>query len=267
MSVRADVTRASLDRLLHIADDAGAAALAYYGAPCAVARKEDDSPVTQADHAAHQVIVDQLADWDCTIPIISEESPLPPYEQRANWPRFWLVDPLDGTKEFLAQNGEFTVNIALIENGEPVLAAIVAPALATAYSGGRGLGSWRSDARGHTIRLPAGEQRGGDALRIVESRSHPTPRLEAFIESLGPVQRIPLGSSLKFCAIAEGTADVYARFGPTMEWDVAAGDCIVRNARPDHGIVCRKYNQPALRVPEFIIGVPRACPRAATVGV
>jgi len=266
MTCAAGTTREALDRLLRIAYDAADAALTFYGHEGAVTLKQDQSPVTEADRAAHAVIARELERWDPSVPIISEEADVPPYEERQQWRRFWLVDPLDGTKEFIARNGEFTVNIALIENAQPVLGVIVAPALAVAYSGGNGLGAWRHEGDGSAVPLPLDEESPG-YVRIVESRSHPSPRLESFIASLGVVERITLGSSLKFCRVAEGSADAYARFGRTMEWDVAAGDCIVRNARPGHGVVCPRYNQPTLSVPGFVVGAPAVCARAMAIGV
>jgi 3'(2'), 5'-bisphosphate nucleotidase len=166
------------------------------------------------------------------------------------------VDPLDGTKEFLARNGEFTVNIALIEDGEPVLGVINAPATGTIYAAERGSGAWRH-AAGVTERIcGAGPRPLGAAVRVVESRSHPSRELEEYIATLGPVERIQLGSSLKFCRLAEGAADLYPRFGPTMEWDVAAGDCIYRNATPDGAPRPSplRYNQPSLRTAQFVVG-------------
>jgi 3'(2'), 5'-bisphosphate nucleotidase len=251
----------ALDRVLEIARDAGASAMAHYRQGGCVDLKDDGSPVTAADRAAHAVIEARLGAWDADVPIVSEERDVPEYAERAAWRRFWLVDPLDGTKEFIAGNGEFTVNLALIEDGDPTLGVIVAPALDVAYFAGRSLGSWRVAGNAAPMRL-APLVAPQAPLRVVESRSHPSARLEAFMASLGAVERIRLGSSLKFCRVAEGTADVYARLGPVREWDVAAGDCIYRNARPGEGQVCAAYNQPTLTVPEFIIGVRSACRRA-----
>jgi len=248
------VSRAALDRVVHIAEQAAAAAMRFYGSESGIEMKSDASPVTLADRAAHETIVRALEDWDERVPVVSEEAVVPPYDERAAWRRLWLVDPLDGTKEFIAGNGEFTVNIALIEDGEPVLGAIVAPARSTAYFAGRSLGAWRRDADGRTTLLMPGAPIDG-RIRIVESRSHPSPQLEAFVSSLGSVERIRLGSSLKFCKVAEGSADLYPRFGRTMEWDIAAGDCIYRAARPGLGVACAKYNQATMSIPEFVIGM------------
>jgi 3'(2'), 5'-bisphosphate nucleotidase len=247
--------RNALDRLIDIACAAGRAAMRHYGDGGAVQYKAAGSPVTAADRAAHECIVAELRSWDPGIPVISEEGIVPSSHERALWRRFWLVDPLDGTKEFIAANGEFTVNIALIEDGQPILGVVAAPALEAVYFAGRQMGAWRRESSGRSEPIVGGTGRDG-VIRIVESRSHPSPELEAFIADLGVVERIRLGSSLKFCRVAEGRADLYPRFGPTMEWDVAAGDCIYRNSGPDGRERSSPlvYNQPSLTTPSFIIG-------------
>jgi 3'(2'), 5'-bisphosphate nucleotidase len=229
--------------------------------------KKDRTPVTAADRASHDLIVRALADWDPTVPVISEEGELPDAGIRAAWTRFWLVDPLDGTKEFLQQNGEFTVNIALIEHGVPVLGAVYAPALELLYYAGRRLGSWKRRGEGAAERLVSRPPAPGQALRVAESRSHPSAELERFLSTRAVRDRIRIGSSLKFCLVAEGRADCYPRFGPTMEWDVAAGDCIFRWSG-DRGerrspLV---YNQPALRNDGFVIGLEDGGPDAGDPG-
>jgi len=246
----------ALVRLSEIAVEAGHAAMAFYRPDVAVELKEDRSPVTAADHAAHAVIVPALADLDRSIPIVSEEGEIPGPEVRAGWPRFWLVDPLDGTKEFISRNGEFTVNIALIDQGAPVLGVIYAPALDLLYYAGAGLGAWKRERGGAPVRITSRPPLPGHALRVAESRSHPSKQLEAWLETVPVAGRVAAGSSLKFCWVAEGKADVYPRFGPTMEWDVAAGDCIFRNSgerEPRRSPLV--YNQPELRNPGFIIGL------------
>jgi 3'(2'), 5'-bisphosphate nucleotidase len=250
--------RVALERVVELALEAGAAVMQFYGRPCDVENKGAAGPVTAADRAAHGRIIRELTRWDPDTPIVSEEAPVPGYELRREWQRFWLVDPLDGTKEFLANNGEFTVNIALVESGEPVLGVVVAPALDIAYFAARDGGAWKRESDGASIRLCPD---GGDGVvtRLVESRSHPSPELEAFIATLGPVERTRLGSSLKFCRVAEGSSDIYPRFGPTMEWDLAAGDCVYRNSgtsgrqRPSP----LAYNQPSLSTSAFVIGHAR----------
>ena len=249
----------ALVRVAAIAVAAGRAAMTYYGGDAAVVAKADHSPLTAADLAAHRTIVAALEAWDPSIPVISEEGEIPGPEVRAGWTRFWLVDPLDGTKEFIHRNGEFTVNIALVERGVPVLGVVYAPALALLYYAGDGLGSWRREGGGDPVRIVSRPPLPGHALRVAESRSHPSPALEAWLASRPVAERVPAGSSLKFCWVAEGKADVYPRFGPTMEWDVAAGDCIVRNSgerRPRRSPLV--YNQPELRNPGFVIGLDDA---------
>ena len=245
----------SLARLEAIARDAGAAILRHYGAEQAVELKDDRSPLTAADRAAHEVIVRALMAWDGTIPIISEEGELPSFEHRREWRRFWLVDPLDGTKEFLQRNGEFTVNIALIEDGDPVAAAVYAPALDVMYSAARGLGSWKTAEGGARIRIFSTPRSAGTPAVVVESRSHPSAELEAYLRTFPVARRIRAGSSLKFCLLAESSADLYPRLGTTMEWDTAAGDCIYRNSGRDGARRSElRYNTPTLRNPHFVLG-------------
>lgn len=248
-------TLAALDRLAAIARRAGAEVMRQYGDGAVVARKADASPLTEADLASQRVIADALDAWDPAIPVISEEAVIPDASERAGWPRWWLVDPLDGTKEFLARNGEFTVNIALIEDGRPVLGVVHAPALDVLYGAARGLGAWRVRGANQATRIVSSRWRPGVPARIVESRSHPSPELEAYLEGLTVVERIRVGSSLKFCRVAEGAADLYPRLGPMMEWDVAAGDCIYRySAAEGERPSPLRYNTATLRVPGFILG-------------
>ena len=249
----------ALVRLAAIAVEAGEATLEHYHAGVEVRTKSDQSPVTAADHAAHAIIAAALESWDPTIPIISEEGEIPAQEVRRAWSRFWLVDPLDGTKEFIHRNGEFTVNIALIDHGAPVLGVIYAPALELLYYAGEGLGAWKREAGGSARRISSRPPLPGHGLRVAESRSHPSKELEEFLKTIPVAERVPAGSSLKFCWIAEGKADVYPRLGPTMEWDVAAGDCIFRNSgavRPRVSTLV--YNQPELKNPGFVLGLADA---------
>lgn len=249
------VNAASLERMAGIARDAGAAAMAHYGAPGTVELKADRSPVTAADRAAHRVIVAALAAWRPDVPVVSEEGEIAPFEVRRHWSRFWLVDPLDGTKEFLHHNGEFTVNIALIEDGDPVLGVVFAPAIDVLYAAGRGLGSWKRQGTTEAVRLFGPARPAEDGIVVVESRSHPSPDLEAFLHTVRVARRVQAGSSLKFGLVAEGRAHCYPRFGPTMEWDVAAGDCVYRNAS-SHGERPSplRYNTADLRNTGFVIG-------------
>jgi 3'(2'), 5'-bisphosphate nucleotidase len=250
-----NVTPDALQRLCVIAREAGRAILAQAptGVPCR--EKADRSPVTAADLAAERAIVDGLRAWDPAIPIVTEESSAPPAQDRASWERWWLVDPLDGTKEFLANNGEFTVNIALMVDGEPVLGVVFAPALDLLYCAGRSVGSWRLAGASAPVRLRSSGWQPDLPARVVESRSHPSAALEAYLRSIRVSERIRLGSSLKFCRVAEGSADLYPRFGRTMEWDVAAGDCVFRHsAASGERQSPIRYNTDDLAVPGFILG-------------
>jgi 3'(2'),5'-bisphosphate nucleotidase len=254
---RVSVSPDALVRLGGIARAAGEAAMAYYTTDQLPADlKADRTPVTAADRAAHRVIADALAEWDPSVPLVSEEGEIPGPEVRAGWTRFWLVDPLDGTKEFLQRNGEFTVNIALIDAGVPVLGTVYAPALDLLYYAGQGLGAWKREPGRAPARIVSRPPLPGHALRVAESRSHPSSELEAYLATIRVAERVRAGSSLKFCWVAEGKADVYPRFGPTMEWDVAAGDCIFRNSgesRPRRSPLV--YNQAELRNQGFVIGL------------
>ncbi|HEX5069747.1 MAG TPA: 3'(2'),5'-bisphosphate nucleotidase CysQ [Vicinamibacterales bacterium] len=251
------VTRADVDQIERIAREAGAAILARAGA--AVELKADASPVTTADRAAHASIAAALTAWTPDVPVVSEEGCVPDFETRRHWPRFWLVDPLDGTKEFVSGNGEYTVNIALIEGHEPIAGVVFAPALDEMYLAGRGLGSWKQVRGGSRERLTSSPPDPGAPLVVAESRSHPSAELEAFLSTVTVKRRVQAGSSLKFCWVADGRADIYPRFGPTMEWDTAAGDCVYRCS----GVGRERwsplqYNTPALRHERFVIGLPGA---------
>jgi len=215
--------------LIAIARAAAGDILAVYAGPFEVRQKSDASPVTAADLAAHTRIVEALERLTPDIPVLSEESANSISAQtRRRWTRYWLVDPLDGTREFVKRNGEFTVNIALIENGLAVYGLIQAPVLDTLWHGGPAFGAWRRDADGgeHPLstRRPA-----ATPLRVASSRSWPSPWVERLLQQ-GDAIAVPLGSSLKFCHLAEGALDIYPRFGPTSEWDTAAGQAILQAA-------------------------------------
>lgn len=221
----------ALEELAAIAAAAGATLLEYRSGPLEAQTKADGSPVTAADHAANAVILRQLAERFAGMPVVSEEGP--PVDARAHAPRsMFLVDPLDGTKEFLAGRDEFTVNIALVEDGEPVAGIVHAPARRALYGGGRGQGAWRTTLEGGSLRArtPIKAVPAAGALRVITSRSHLDAETSAFIErySVSVLQRA--GSSLKFCLVAAGEADLYPRLDRTMEWDTAAGDAILRAA-------------------------------------
>lgn len=222
-----------------------------------VRAKEDGSPVTGVDLAADEILRGGLTALDPAIPYLSEEHEIPPFEVRRRWSRYWLVDPLDGTKEFVGRTGEFTVNVALIEHGVPVLGVVAAPAAGLLYYARAGEGAWKREGGGPPRRLRSTLASPSGPLRVVESRSHPSAALEAFLEPLNVVERVRSGSSLKFCVVAEGRADVYPRLGPTMEWDVAAGDCVHRHSgHPEPHPGTLRYNKPSLRNGSFVVGFP-----------
>jgi 3'(2'), 5'-bisphosphate nucleotidase len=269
------------------AKKAGDAILAVYRGELDVSYKEDNTPLTIADQRAHNIILDHLRTESLRhIPLLSEEGTHIPYEERKSWENFWLIDPLDGTKEFVNRRNEFSVNIALIEKNRPVLGVVFAPASDSLYFAAAGFGSYRlenlaivEEIENHTgksgqddalladlvdsaKKLPAHQltHSSRDKLTLVGSRSHATEALTAFVDRLkqqfGEVELIPAGSSLKFCRVAEGSAGVYPRFGPTMEWDTGAGHCIVEQSG---GAVWRMhektpldYNKEDLHNPGFI---------------
>lgn len=220
-----------LQAVAALAQRAARAIMQVYAAEFAVEAKADASPITAADRASHELIVAGLQRLTPTVPILSEESPeeVHDYARRRDWSRLWLIDPLDGTREFVHRNGEFTVNIALIEMHTAALGAVAVPARETVYFGARALGGWRQlDDNPPTplepllpARIPA---------RVLCSRSHADPELSAALERLGPHTLERVGSALKFCRVAEGTADFYPRFGRTSEWDTAAGQAVLESA-------------------------------------
>jgi len=240
-----------------LALEAGRATMTYYnGAAVGVREKDDRSPVTLADEVAHGLLVDGLRRLDPSTPVISEEAEAASFETRRGWSRFWLVDPLDGTKEFIKHRAEFTVNVALIEHGEPVLGVVLAPALDLLYWAVKGEGAWREEKARPAERIYSTAPRPGAPLTVVESLSHPSPELEEYLHTVPVARRVKAGSSLKFCWVAEGRADIYPRLGPTMEWDVAAGDCIYRQSgRDGERPSPLTYNKPDLRNTSFVIGL------------
>jgi 3'(2'), 5'-bisphosphate nucleotidase len=244
--------------VVELARAAGNATMKYYDAAevPGLREKDDRSPVTLADEVAHDILVDGLRLLDPGTPVISEEAEAAAFELRRGWRRFWLVDPLDGTKEFIKRRAEFTVNVALIEDGEPVLGVVLAPALDLIYWAAKGSGAWRQERAESPQRIYSRHVPAGTALTVVESLSHPSVELEEYLKTIPVARRVKAGSSLKFCWVAEGRADVYPRLGPTMEWDVAAGDCIYRQSgREGERPSPLTYNKPDLRNTSFIIGL------------
>jgi len=226
--------------------DAGVAGVTY---------KADDSPLTAADLASHEVIAAGLRDLAPELPILSEEGAERPYASRRGWRRFWLVDPLDGTKEFIKRNGEFTVNVALVADGEPILGVVHAPVLGRTYLGAIGEGAWRQDGDGPRRSIRAAGT-GEETLAVVASRSHAGGELAAYLEKLPPHRLVSMGSSLKICLVAEGAADLYPRIGPTMEWDTAAAHAVVAAAGGrlvDLDGEPLRYNKENLLNPYFLV--------------
>ncbi|PLX82063.1 MAG: 3'(2'),5'-bisphosphate nucleotidase [Desulfuromonas sp.] len=247
--------------LCKLARQAGTAIMGIYNTvgDIAVDWKEDSSPLTEADRASHHCIAAGLSEHFPDIPVLSEEGGEISWEERSRWEMFFLVDPLDGTKEFINKNGEFTVNIALIIGSTPVFGVVFVPAQEQLYAGGPEYGSWLETAA-QTVRkleVPVGSEK--ECWNVVASRSHPSPDLARFLERLPSYNQLPFGSSLKFCRVADGSADYYPRFGPTMEWDTAAGHAVLIGAGGqvvDPGSVPLRYNKESLLNPIFLATGP-----------
>jgi 3'(2'), 5'-bisphosphate nucleotidase len=223
-------THELLGRVAEIAREAGREILAVYAAGSVVATaKADQSPLTAADLRAHRLIVERLGALAPALPVLSEEAAHTPFAERSRWPRYWLVDPLDGTKEFLSRNGQFTVNIALIEAHAPALGVVHVPVADTSYLGFPGEGAWRQRAATPAEAIRVAVQTASP-MRVVGSRSHRGDSLDTFLARAGAHELLAIGSSLKFCRVAEGSADVYPRLGPTREWDTAAAHAVVTAA-------------------------------------
>lgn len=254
-----------INKIIAIAKEAGKEIMVIYAKDFSVELKGDNSPLTQADKKANAIIVNALKELHPEIPIISEETKLLSYDERKGWNTYWLVDPLDGTKEFIKKNGEFTVNIALMSDGQPVLGVVYAPAQNKTWYGVKGEGSFILNEDGSKVSLKKGSNwRTLQKLKVVASRSHLDENTLKFVEDLKnegkEVDFVSSGSSLKFCLVAEGKADVYPRFAPTMEWDTAAGQAVVEITG---GIVLNwntkerlQYNKENLLNPFFIVEFP-----------
>ena len=244
----------AISELEPIARAAGDTIMAIYSQPFTVEYKGDESPLTAADKGAHEVIVQALAGLTPDIPVLSEESGPEVMGLRHGWSRYWLVDPLDGTKEFVSRNGEFTVNIALIEDGKPLWGLVYAPVLDRLWYGGKGMGAWRvADGKREAIQtLPHQE---GSPWRVVGSRNHLSRETLDYLAPFGDIELVSMGSSLKFCIIAEGGAELYPRLAPTCEWDTAAAQAVLEGAG---GSVTRldgsplAYNKPDILNPWFV---------------
>ena len=229
MSVDQNTLAGFLEPVRKLAWQAGQDLLNIYHGEFAVESKADGSPLTAADEAAHHTIVNGLAQLTPDIPVLSEEASDIAYEERQSWNQFWLVDPLDGTREFVKRNGEFTVNIAFIDNQRPLLGVVYVPVTDVSYFACVGVGAFKQN-RNEPAKLIAVSPYRGGKVRLAGSRSHAGEALKKFIAAVGDVETISMGSSLKLCLVAEGAADVYPRLGPTSEWDTAAAQAIVENA-------------------------------------
>ena len=262
--MEAEQTRALVD----IVRRAGDAILEIYRTDFDVDIKGDDSPLTQADLAAHRIIVEALKALTPDIPLISEESSPPDFEVRKAWPRYWLIDPLDGTKEFINKNGEFTVNIALIEGHQAVFGVVGVPAQGIVFTGDVAAGEAVRHAADGTETLHGRRMKDDAPLVVVASRSHGGERLERFVDELGrtfsEVSRTPVGSSLKLCILAEGRADLYPRLGPTSEWDIAAAHAVLAAAGGSvwtvDGEPLRYNTKESFLNPEFIAAADSSFP-------
>ncbi|WP_251360163.1 3'(2'),5'-bisphosphate nucleotidase CysQ [Kangiella sp. TOML190] len=231
------IGRKFVDKINRIALDAGQKILDIYSQDFAVFEKTDQSPLTEADLASHGHILEQLTVLTPQVPILSEESTDISWQERRLWDCYWLVDPLDGTKEFIKRNGEFTVNIALIYQGLPVLGVVYAPVLGVLYFATAAIGAWKQFKSEPALVIKAVRAKSGSTnkneshvMKVMGSRSHPSEQLNAYLEQLGRHQVEVMGSSLKICYLAEGKADLYPRLGPTCEWDTAAAHAVLKYA-------------------------------------
>ena len=234
-----------LEGVIELAHAAGDAILPFWRAGVEVTAKADDSPVTAADLAAHHILLDGLTALDPSIPVLSEEDANIAQSVRAGWTCWWLVDPLDGTKEFISGSEEFTVNIALIEQGRVVFGVVSMPTSGRCYYGGAGLGAWRADGDAVVPISVRNSPPAGEAMTVVASRRHSSPEQERLLaglsEHLGELKLVSVGSSLKFCLLAEGTADCYPRLAPTSQWDTAAAQGVLEGAG---GVVLQLDGEP-----------------------
>lgn len=252
----------NIEDIIQVARKAGDAIMEIYSTDFNVELKGDNSPLTAADKKSNEVIINQLEQMYPGIPRISEETKLTAYDVRKSWKQYWLIDPIDGTKEFIKRNGEFTVNIALVENGIPVLGVVYAPAKQLMYYGDKENGSFLQKGNASAVKLATGKNHNSlSKINVVASRSHLSDETLQFVEQLKQqgkeIEFVSSGSSLKFCLVAEGKADVYPRFGPTMEWDTAAGQAVIEcaggkvvNAQTNGPLL---YNKENLLNPYFIV--------------
>ena len=218
-----------LDPVIQVAYQAGKVIMEVYDSGYSIEQKSDLTPVTEADMAANKIIEASLKELTPHLPILTEESKPTSFAERQKWLRYWLIDPLDGTREFIKRNGEFTINIALIDGNESVLGVVYAPVIGVLYYAAKGQGAFKQDSTNQPKAIHVRENCGTKTI-VACGRSQPTEEMQAFIANLGEYEIIRVGSALKSCMVAEGTADLYARLGPTSEWDTAAAQCIVEEA-------------------------------------
>ena len=251
-----DQLHALLDPVKKITYEAGRRIMVIYDRGFSVEEKSDNTPLTEADLAANDAIMEGLAELTPDIPILSEESRPISFAERSRWPRYWLVDPLDGTREFIKRNGEFTVNIALVDNHEVILGVVYAPVVGRLYYAAHGLGAYKRIGLDKPEQIHVREKCGKKVI-IAGSRSHPSEDFKKFVTRLDDYEIISMGSSLKSCLVAEGAADIYARLGPTSEWDTAAAQCVVEEAGghiTDTAMQPLRYNTKAeLLNPHFFV--------------
>lgn len=240
--------------VIDIAEAAGHAILTVYAKGFTVTNKSDSTPVTDADMAAHDVIKTRLSAMTYDFPVLSEEAPIP-LEDRAKWPTYWLIDPLDGTKEFIKKNGEFGVNIALIHHNQPVLGVVHAPVLKKTYFASKNNGAFKILEHNPAEKISTTPKQS--PMRLTCSRSHISDRMQGYLKPFGEHTCVPMGSSLKSCLVAEGKADLYPRLGKTSEWDTGACQIIVQEAGGEMRTLDNQaltYNQRETTInPEFIV--------------
>ena len=245
-----------LPQVIAIAHQAGHAIVEIYNGDFNIEHKSDKSPLTEADMAAHHIIVDGLKALTPDIPVLSEESARIPFAERSSWDRYWLVDPLDGTREFIKRNGEFTVNIALIDGHQAIMGVIVVPVTGQCFYACRGQGAYTEFNGSEAVAMHVRTLDPNNIL-IAGSRSHAGDRLKVFLKNIGEHELVSMGSSLKSCLVAEGKADIYPRLGPTSEWDTAAAQAIVEEAGGQITTLDMKqlrYNtKDSLLNPEFLV--------------
>ena len=251
------ITEEIIQGVVALTRQAGSAIMEVYKTDFDIKIKDDNSPVTAADTKANAIVSEGLKEINPEIPILSEEGRDIPFEERSKWETFWLVDPLDGTKEFIKKNDEFTVNIALLKKNQPVFGVVYAPALDILYWGCQDKGAFKSIG-GNSHKPVAVNSQLSDPVQIAGSRSHPSIKMNAFTSQFKKYDLHPMGSSLKICTVSDGTVHFYPRLGPTMEWDTAAAHAVLRGA--DGEIIKYgtyeplEYNKRNLLNPEFIAG-------------